>query len=98
MPRLNIHPDGVTPISQSHLSAINSELGNTVTMVSGSARSATLKVKTDNALWALIGVIWASWVRRGISFDKVTALTKEKMVSISIADHPQKNRLITEFL
>ena len=35
---------------------------------------------------------------REISFDKVTALTKEKMVSISIADHPQKNRLITEFL
>ena len=98
MSRLNIHPDGVTPISNSHLSAINSELGNTVTMVSGSARSATLKVRTDYALWSLIGVIWELWVRRGISYDKASVIVKDKLLTLSIADHPQKNRLITEFL
>ena len=98
MSRPRIHTDDLAPIVMSHLSAIYDELGNTVTTVNSKARSAKLAVKTPYALGMLVGCIMNLWVRRGISFDLLTIMPKKLMASVSIRDHPEKNRLIIEWL
>ena len=98
MSRPRIHTDNLTPIEETHLSTIYSELGNTVTTVVSNAWSAKLAARTPYALGMLIGCIMNLWVRRGISFDTLTIIPSKLMASVSIRDHPEENRLIIDWL
>ena len=94
----NVHPDGLSPIALSHLNKLHDELGNVIKTERATAREATISVKTYYSLGLLIGSIYEMWTRHGIGFDKVTVIPKDLLLTVSIADHPSKNRLDVEFL